>query len=86
MADPDIRWHQRLSNFGRALAQLERFVAHGEALNELEEQGLIHVFEYNFGVTRTYKPCIAYNNKIKRFEKYAKNYRSNTVVLNGGDL
>lgn len=44
------------------------------------------VFEYNFGATRTYKPCIAYNNKIKRFEKYAKNYKSNTVVLNGGDL
>lgn len=44
------------------------------------------IFEYNFGVTRSYKPCIAYNNVIKSFNRYAKNYKQNVKVLNGGDL
>jgi nucleotidyltransferase substrate binding protein (TIGR01987 family) len=41
----DIRWIQRLNNYQRALAQLRKFIVKGE-LNELEEQGLIHAFEY----------------------------------------
>lgn len=40
------------------------------------------VFEYNFGKTMTYKPCIAFNNTIKSFKKYANNYRSNSFVFN----
>jgi nucleotidyltransferase substrate binding protein (TIGR01987 family) len=42
----DIRWIQRLDNWNRALAQLTKFMQRNE-LNELEEQGLIHSFEYN---------------------------------------
>ncbi len=42
----DIRWIQRLNNWSRALAQLDKFMAR-EKLNELEEQGLIQSFEYN---------------------------------------
>jgi len=45
---PDIRWKQRFANFGKALAQLDRFIEKGDTLNELEEQGLIQAFEYNF--------------------------------------
>ena len=41
----DIRWIQRLYNYKRALAQLERFIQQ-EHLNELEQQGLIQAFEY----------------------------------------
>ena len=41
----DIRWLQRFTNYQKALAQLEKFIAKGE-LNELEEQGLIQSFEY----------------------------------------
>lgn len=41
----DIRWQQRFANYQKALAQLAKFIAKGE-LNELEEQGLIHSFEY----------------------------------------
>lgn len=44
----DIRWHQRFANFTKALSQLEKFIEKGETLNELEEQGLIQAFEYNF--------------------------------------
>ena len=45
MSDLYIRWQQRLSNYRRALAQLQKFVDHGQ-LNELEQQGLIKAFEF----------------------------------------
>jgi nucleotidyltransferase substrate binding protein (TIGR01987 family) len=43
----DIRWQQRFSNFKKAFAQLEKFIAE-EDLNELEAQGLIKAFEYTY--------------------------------------
>jgi hypothetical protein len=48
MTEPDVRWLQRLENYGRALAALQRAVATaGERqLSELEEQGLIQAFEF----------------------------------------
>ena len=48
MADPDVRWLQRLDNYGRALAALQRAVdtARQRPLSELEEQGLIQAFEF----------------------------------------
>jgi nucleotidyltransferase substrate binding protein (TIGR01987 family) len=42
----DFCWKQRLQNWNRALAQLTKFMQ-CDALNELEELGLIHSFEYN---------------------------------------
>ncbi|MDW8104451.1 MAG: nucleotidyltransferase substrate binding protein [Armatimonadota bacterium] len=47
MHSQDIRWVQRLNHFSRALAQLRRFVEKGE-LSDLEKQGLIKAFEYNY--------------------------------------
>lgn len=47
MSAKDIRWIQRLNNFSKALGQLSNFIKKGE-LNELEEQGLIQAFEYNY--------------------------------------
>ena len=43
-----MRWLQRLENYGRALATLQRAVAMAKqrALSELEEQGLIQTFEF----------------------------------------
>lgn len=41
----EIRWQQRFDNYRKALEQLTKFL-HGENVNELEEQGLIQVFEY----------------------------------------
>lgn len=40
----DILWIQRVNNYMKALSQFEKFIVK-EKLNELEEQGLIHVFE-----------------------------------------
>ncbi|MFP5386822.1 MAG: nucleotidyltransferase substrate binding protein [Bacteriovoracia bacterium] len=48
MPKPDIRWKQRLSNFLRALVQLENAVklAGERKLSDLEKQGLIQAFEF----------------------------------------
>ena len=48
MADADIRWLQRLENYERALATLERalILAASRQLSELEQQGLIQAFEF----------------------------------------
>ncbi len=44
----DIRWKQRLSNFSKALAQLELAVqlSQEKPLSNLEKQGLIQAFEF----------------------------------------
>lgn len=44
----DIRWHQRLSNYTKALTQLENAVelSQERTLTSLEEQGLIQAFEF----------------------------------------
>jgi len=48
MAEADVRWLQRLENYGRALAALQRAMATAQQrpLSELEEQGLIQAFEF----------------------------------------
>ena len=48
MNDIDMRWHQRLDNYERALKQLTLAVelAAERALSELEKQGLIQAFEF----------------------------------------
>ena len=50
MSNNDIRWHQRLDNFNKALKQLTSAIAITEKrkLTQLEEQGLIQAFEFNF--------------------------------------
>lgn len=46
--NPDIRWHQRLENFSKALLQLESAVmlSKQRKLSALEELGLIQAFEF----------------------------------------
>lgn len=48
MADADVRWLQRLENYSRALATLQRAIATARLrpLSELEDQGLIQTFEF----------------------------------------
>lgn len=48
-ATADSRWQQRLSNFERALALLRAALIDGPAaLNQLEKEGVIQLFEYCF--------------------------------------
>lgn len=46
----DIRWHQRLANFDKALAELTEALALASSrpLSKLEQQGLIQTFKYNY--------------------------------------
>lgn len=48
MGNEDIRWHQRLKNYNKALTQLNEAVAIAgdRALSKLEKQGLIQSFEF----------------------------------------
>lgn len=48
MTDVDVRWKQRLTNYAKALEQLETAVAlaRSRELSELERQGLIQAFEF----------------------------------------
>lgn len=48
MENEDIRWHQRLSNYKKALGQLNKAVDYSESngLNDLEKQGIIQAFEF----------------------------------------
>lgn len=48
MSNIDRRWRQRFNNFSKAFSQLKKFIEKADQLNELEEQGLIQVFEYNY--------------------------------------
>ncbi|MFZ4544261.1 MAG: nucleotidyltransferase substrate binding protein [Saprospiraceae bacterium] len=44
----NIRWIQRFNNFSSALSLMQKFIDKGDELNELENQGLIKSFEYNY--------------------------------------
>ena len=49
MPDEEIRWHYRFRNFSRAFRRLQDALQEGaEALNELEQEGVIQRFEYTF--------------------------------------
>ena len=49
MPEEEIRWHYRFQNFSRAFGRLQDALNEGsEALNELEQEGVIQRFEYTF--------------------------------------
>jgi len=62
MSTIDIRWIQRFNNFSKAFKQLTKFIEKGE-LSELEQQGLIQSFEYNYELAW---------NTIKDFYEFLK--------------
>lgn len=49
MPEEEIRWCYRFQNFSRAFGRLQDALKEGaEALNELEQEGVIQRFEYTF--------------------------------------
>ena len=52
MENKDVRWKQRLQNFKKAFAQLEKAVNTPD-LNELERLGLIKAFEFTYELAWT---------------------------------
>ena len=54
MPEEEICWHFRFRNFSRALRRLQDALQEGaEALNELEQEGVIQRFEYTFELPGT---------------------------------
>jgi nucleotidyltransferase substrate binding protein (TIGR01987 family) len=47
IANSDIRWKQRFSNYQKVLSQLQEFIIKKD-LSKLELQGLIKAFEYTY--------------------------------------
>lgn len=43
------------------------------------------VMEYNFGKTRTYKPCVCFNNIVRNFDKMVDLAIKDRAVYTGGD-
>ncbi len=54
MSKEDIRWHQRLANYNKALTQLAAAVELSKERepSRLEEQGLIQAFEFTHELAR----------------------------------
>lgn len=56
----EIRWQQRLQNFGKALTQLEAACAQKE-YSDLERAGLVQIFEFSFELAwKTLKDLLFY--------------------------
>lgn len=53
MAERDIRWEQRFSNYRKALNQLRKFIDKHNELSYLEKQGLVKAFEYTYELAWT---------------------------------
>jgi nucleotidyltransferase substrate binding protein (TIGR01987 family) len=53
MAENDIRWQQRFSNYRKALSQLKKFIDKEGDLSDLEKQGLVKAFEYTYELAWT---------------------------------
>lgn len=74
MKNQDIRWHQRLSNYNKALNQLTKAVelTKQRELSDLENQGLIQAFEFTHE--------LAWNVMKDYFE-----YQGNTFITGSRD-
>jgi nucleotidyltransferase substrate binding protein (TIGR01987 family) len=67
MADIDIRWQQRFSNFKKALLKLEQVAVDRDyaTLSELEKEGLIQRFEYTYELAwKTLQDLLRYKGYI----------------------
>ena len=74
MENQDIRWEQRLSNYQKALSQLNNAVdlSKERKLSDLEQQGLIQAFEFTHE--------LAWNVMKDYFE-----YQGNTAITGSRD-
>lgn len=66
MANEDIRWIQRFSNYRKALTRLGEAVelADDRELSDLEQQGLIQGFEFTFDLAwKTLQDYLRHNNR-----------------------
>lgn len=80
----DIRWHQRFSNYKKALIQLQDAVqlSQQRELTPLEKQGLIQSFEYTHELAwKTLKDFLQYRGSTE--EIYGSKDASRQAFANG---
>ena len=86
----DIRWHQRFSNYNKALAQLEKAVrlSKERELSDLEQQGIIQAFEYTHELAwNTMKDYFEYqgDSSIKGSRDATRAAFKAEIITNGED-
>ena len=86
--EKDIRWQQRLSNYNKALAQLEEAVklSKERKLSDLEQQGIIQAFEYTHELAwNTMKDYFEYqgDSSIKGFRDATRAAFKAKIITNG---
>ena len=86
--EKDIRWQQRLSNYNKALAQLEEAVklSRERKLSDLEQQGIIQAFEYTHELAwNTMKDYFEYqgDSSIKGSRDAARAAFKVEIITNG---
>src|SRR6056297_1386543 len=86
--EEDIRWHQRFSNFKKALNQLEKAIGISKErkLSELEKQGLIQAFEFTHELAwNTLKDFFEYqgNNSITGSRDAMREAINKGIIQNG---
>ena len=86
----DIRWHQRFSNYNKALAQLAKAVklSKERALSDLEQQGIIQAFEYTHELAwNTMKDYFEYqgDSSIKGSRDATRAAFKAEIITNGED-
>ena len=66
MANQEIRWHYRFTNFSRAFSLLRESLENGaDALSDLEREGVVQRFEYTFELAwNTLKDRMEYDGLI----------------------
>ncbi|MCB9294415.1 MAG: nucleotidyltransferase substrate binding protein [Lewinellaceae bacterium] len=90
MMGKDIRWHQRFSNYNKALAQLEKAVrlSKERELSDLEQQGIIQAFEYTHELAwNTMKDYFEYqgDSSIKGSRDATRAAFKAEIITNGED-
>ena len=68
--DKEIRWHQRFENFSKAFQQFKDAYLKYNELSDLEKEGMIQRFEYNFELAwKTLKDYLEAQGSIVKFPR-----------------
>ncbi len=82
----DIRWKQRFFNFNKAFESLRKYTQQTD-LNELEKQGVIKAFEYNYELAwKTLQDLFKYEygyTDIKGPKKVIRQALADKIINNG---
>lgn len=85
----DIRWHQRFSNYRKALSQIREAgeLSKQRELSNLEKQGLIHAYKYTHELAwKTLKDFLKYRGSTEQIfgsKDATREAFNNNLIANG---